>query len=175
MGADSFVANIVLDAAMMPEMSDREKALRDLFVREYLEDYNPIAACLRCGFMRSFAKEYAEKFMDEPYVRQQLQLLEQTAPVPNTGSSDADQYNKQRIVNGLFREAHNMSSSGSARVAAFSKLAQIYQLDQPVKIDPNKNTKHRGGIIQVPEIADVTEWEEVAVSTQEKLVSDVRS
>lgn len=174
MAADNFISNIVLDAAMMPEMSDRERALRDTFVREYFVDYNPIAACLRCGFMRSFAEEYATKFMGEPYVRQQLAILEQTAVLPNTGNKDADDFNKQRIVTGLFREAHNMMSNASARVSALKELAEIYKLKDDKKPE-DRNGKHRGGIIQVPEIADVDRWEEVALSTQEKLVTDVRN
>lgn len=175
MATDSFVSNLVLDAAMMPELSDRERALRDLFVREYFVDYNPFAACLRCGFMRSFAQEYAEKFMGEPYVRQQLAIMEQTAPLPNAGNKDADDFNRQRIVQGLFREAHNMTSNASARVSALKELAEIYKLKEPVKAPEPKGKKARGGIIQIPAIADVTQWEDVAVVTQEKLVEDVRN
>jgi hypothetical protein len=176
MAADNFVTNIVLDAAMMPELSPREKALRDLFVQQYLIDYDPVSACLRCGFMRSFATEYAEKFMTEPYVRQQLVVHEQTQPLPYSGNPDADDYNKKRIVEGLFREAHNKFSNASARVAALGQLAKIYQLDQKVVVDNNKGKKqHRGGIIMVPQVADVTEWEDVATATQDKLVSDARS
>lgn len=177
MATDNIITNIVLDAAMQPDLSPREKALRDLFVREYLTDYDPIAACLRCGFMRSFAEEYATKFMSEPYVRQQLIILEQTTPLPGTGSNDADDYNRKRIVTGLFREAHDMKNgSSSSRVSALKELAVIYRLTEKVIEDPNKGKKvHRGGIIQVPEIADVTQWEEVATHTQEKLVADVRS
>jgi hypothetical protein len=175
MATDHMITNIVLDAAMMPEMSEREKALRDLFVREYFVDYNEIAACLRCGFMRSFAEEYAKKFMAEPYVRQQLAIMEQTAPLPNTGNKNADDFNRQRIIQGLFKEAHDRTSSGSARVSALKELAEIYKLKEPTKAPEDNNKKHRGGVIQVPEIADVTKWEEVAVATQEKLVEDVRN
>lgn len=175
MATDHMITNIVLDAAMMPELSEREKALRDLFVREYFVDYDPIAACLRCGFMRSFAEEYAQKFMTEPYVRQQLVILEQTSPLPNTGNKNADDFAKQRIVNGLFREAHNMSSNASARVSALKELAEIYKLKEPTKPQENKNKKHRGGVMVAPAIADVTQWEEIAVSSQEKLVEDVRN
>lgn len=179
MAADNIISNIVLDAAMSAPLSDREKALRDLFVREYLVDYNAINACLRCGFMRSFAKDYADKFMDEPYVRQQLRLVEETAPVlPHQGNADAEAYHKQRIITGLMREAHyhGEGATPAARVAALGKLAVIYGMDQKVVVDPNKGRKqYRGGVIQVPEIADVTKWEDVAQVTQEKLVADVRS
>lgn len=176
MAADNIITNIVLDAAMSPPMSEREKALRDLFVREYLQDYDAIGACLRCGFMRAFAEEYAKKFMSEPYVRQQIAIIDSTTPLPNSGNKDADEYNKRRIVQRLFFEAHNMNGTQAARVSALKELAAIHGLTDKVIEDPNKGKKvHRGGIVMVPEIADVTQWEQLATTTQEKLVEDVRS
>lgn len=169
---EEFISNIVTDSAMMPEMSEREKALRDLFVREYLQDYNAYAACLRCGFMRSFAEDYAKKFMAEPYVRQQLQVMQHV----EGNEADLAQYNRRRIYNALMKEAHynGPGSSQAARIAALSKLASIEGMDKPVKPEDNP-TIHRGGVMRIPDIADVTEWEEVAVSTQTKLVTDARS
>jgi hypothetical protein len=170
---NEFVTNIVLDAAMMPELQPREKALRDTFVVEYLKDYNAFAACLRCGFMRSFAEEYAVKFMEEPYVRQQLDI------VSNLSGGDSEEsvaYTKQRIINGLMREAHyhGEGSSAGARVAALGKLAQIHGMVEKVG-KKETGQKTLGGVMRVPEISDVTQWEEVATGSQERLVTDVRN
>lgn len=176
MAAENHITNIVLDAAMMPPMSDREKALRDLFVREYLQDYSAFAAALRCGFMRSFADEYAKKFMDEPYVRQQIQAMSYGLE----GDEEAEEaYNKKRVLNGLMREAHyhGEGSSAAARVSALGKLAVIYGMDKTGLNPPpgGEVNKIRGGVMRVPDIADVTTWEEVAQNSQEKLVADARS
>jgi hypothetical protein len=170
--SEDFISNIVIDTAMMPEMSEREKALRDLFVREYLQDYNAYAACLRCGFMRSFAEDYAKKFMGEPYVRQQLKVMEHV----EGNEADQSQYNRRRIYNALMKEAHynGPGSSASARVSALAKLAAIEGMDKPAKAEEN-TILHRGGVMRIPDIADVTEWEDVAVVSQAQLVTDARS
>ncbi len=173
MAANEHITNIVLDAAMMPPMSDREKALRDLFVKEYLEDYDAFAACLRCGFMRSFAGDYAQKFMGEPYVRQQLQMMQQ---LETNIAPTEDEYNKKRIMTGLFREANfrGEGASHAARVSALSKLAQLHGME--VKTNGNVDTTmHRGGVMAVPAIANIDAWEETAVASQEKLVHNARN
>lgn len=173
MAANEHITNIVLDAAMMPEMTAREKALRDLFVKEYLEDYDPFAACLRCGFMRSFAAEYATKFMGEPYVRQQLQIMQH---VETNIAPSEDEYNKKRIMNGLFREANfrGEGSSHSARVAALAKLAALHGME-PKGTGPADANVHRGGVMSVPAIASLDAWEETAVASQERLVHNART
>ena len=164
--------------AMMPALSDREKALRDVFVSEYLKDFDPLAAAMRCGFMRSFAEEYAKKFMDEPYVLQRIQALQHIVSEDGSGRDDSLAYNRQRVISALMREAHytGAGSSAAARVAALSRLAVIYGLNEPQgKKEDQANPNSRGGVMRIPEIADVTQWEEVALKTQQRLVSDVRS
>lgn len=174
MATNEHITNIVLDAAMMPEMSEREKALRDVFVKEYLVDFDAFAAALRCGFMRSFAGEYATKFMEEPYVRQQIQLhqLDVQTNVPLT----EDEYTKKKIIARLMKEAHfeGKGSSHAARVAALGKLASLHGMD--VKVAPGSDGMgvHRGGVMAVPAIADINEWEATAVASQERLVAHAR-
>lgn len=177
MAADNFLTNMVLDAAMtQPPMNEREKALRDLFVREYLVDYNAFGAAMRCGFMRSFAEDYAKKFLEEPYVQQQITLLQ-----VNISHADDDEaasaFNKSRIYNGLMREAHyyGPGSSSASRVAALSKLATIEGMDAKAKAkNPNDHSSKRGGVMVAPSIIDVTDWEQTAVKSQEKLVHNAR-
>lgn len=128
MAANEFIANVVLDAAMMPDMSPREKALRDLFVQEYFFDHNPFAAALRCGFMRSFAGEYADKFMMEPYVQQQIKAREEEVVTDDATA-------KKLIIANLWRIAKHPQAKFSEQVAALKQLSSMHGADAPVKTE----------------------------------------
>lgn len=155
--------------AMEPELTEREKQLRNLFVDEYLVDYEPVAAAQRCGFQSSFAKDYAIKFMQESYVQKRIKEIEHA----KIDESQTEQYNKQRVIAVLIKEAHNPFTSGSARVAAASKLASIYGMDKQPEKAPEGG--HRGGVLVVPGVASLDDWEAAAVASQTKLVADARN
>ena len=159
-------------AMMEPELSDTEKQLRDLFVTEYLVDYNALAAAQRCGFQHAFAKDYAVKFMDEAYVRKRIKEVEQSKPA--AGEEKEEEYNKRRIKQALIEQAfyNGPGSSHAARVSALAKLAVIYGMDAPTKVD--NTVTHKGGILMVPAISDVNNWETVAKESQQNLASDAR-
>lgn len=152
---------------MEPALSPQEKQLRDRFVTEYLLDYDAWAACVRVGFLKSVAGQYANDFMQEPYVRREItrrQLAEDADP-------KAALKNKKRAVEmALLREAHNMGpdSSHSARVSALSKLCNIYDMDGATKV--KATVTHKGGVMTVPAIANVDEWEKQASQHQDKLI-----
>ena len=157
-------------AQMDPELTEREKGLRDLFVNEFLVDYDPFKAAQRCGFQISFAKDYAAKFMGESYVQKRIKQLEQSKP--SAGEGKETEYNIRRIRQGLIEQAfyHGPGSSHAARVSALAKLAVIYGMDAPTKIE---NT-HKGGVLMVPAIANLNDWEAAAQLSQQQLVSDAR-
>jgi len=150
--------------------STREKALRDLFIKEYLIDYNGFAAALRCGFQSVMAGQYSQIFMDEPYVRQRISKIELEG---EQGENETEQRNalKKKIMAGLVREAyyHGPGSSHAARVAALGRLSQITGLD----VDKTGNGI-TGGVMVVPGIAEVDEWENSASAQQERLQSDAQ-
>lgn len=155
-----------------PEPEGREKALRDFFVVEFLKDYDPVLAAMRCGFMRAFAEEYAVRFMGESYVQRKIKNDEFTDPA-NAKVEAAD--DKRKILVGLRREANyrGPGASASSRVAALAQLARIHGMDV-VKKDKGTGT-NRGGVMVVPGIADIDEWEKVASESQDKLVADART
>ena len=155
------------------DLGEQEKALRDTFVAEYLVDYDPLAAAMRCGFAASFAGDYAKKFLNESYVQQRLKQEQLTEPGSKQDVEDEEKLNKRKILMGLLREAHNPMISGSARVAALSRLAVIYGMDQPLKADAAG--MHRGGVMMVPAIANLDAWENAAVASQTQLVLEARS
>lgn len=116
-------------SALDPELSPDEKRVRDLFVREYMVDFDPFLAALRMGFHKTFAAEYAGRFMGESYVQRKIKEAQQAG---NPDDETTVVSNKQRIIAMLFREANNRGpgSSQAGRVAALSKLAQIHGLDK---------------------------------------------
>lgn len=155
-------------AAQQPELNEREKALRDLFVDEYLKDYDPYRAALRCGFMASFAKEYAARFMSEPYVQKRISELGDTLLAD-------EETQRKRTLQALIREAHytGPGSSHAARVSALSKLAHILKME-PEKDSGAKGNGVDGGVMMVPEMTDPDSWSEMAEKSQQTLKETVK-
>lgn len=154
------------DEAMAPPLSPAERAVRDRFVKEYLVDYDQKRAAMRCGYGESFAEAYADKFMNEPYVQQQIKALEVALPE----DPDAEEEHTKRVIRAaLIREANyrGPGASHSARVNALAKLAVIHDMDAPTKVEADIN--NRGGVMMVPGIASAEEWGAVAAAAQKKL------
>jgi hypothetical protein len=150
------------------EMSEREKALRDTFVAEYLVDFNALKACMRCGFPREFATEWAQKLMDEPYVQKRIKEISFTPVDPK----QEEEYEKKRIKNQLMREAHyyGPGSSHAARVSALAQLQKFYGMEKPRQTE-NKHVIN-GGVMRAPGIASLDDWEGAATASQEDLMRD---
>lgn len=155
--------------AQAQELSDKEKQLRDKFVTEYLLDFDQTAAAIRIGFSASFAQTYAERFMTEPYVRKKIADMQ--AALAEDEKAEAEQ-DKRRIRAALLREAHyrGPGSSHAARVSALAKLASIRDMDAPTKVNVNANL--RGGVMMVPGIAKLEDWEQSAQESQGNLQKD---
>lgn len=66
-----------------PQLNEREIAVRDLFVTEYMKDNDPYRACIRMGFLAAFAPDQAKVFMNDGYVLRKLAYLQQQAQSPN--------------------------------------------------------------------------------------------
>lgn len=151
-----------------PELTFREKALRDKFVAQYLEDYNPIAAAMRVGYPKGYAKEIAARFMEEPYVVRKIQEVEKTP------AEEDPEIVKKRIHASLMREAHyhGAGSSQAARVAALSKLAQMHGMDAPrrTEITGADGAPLGEGVFAIPGIISVEDWEKLAEAQQAELI-----
>jgi hypothetical protein len=156
-------------AAMDPPLSEQERAVRDRFVEEYMVDFSPLNAARRVGFSNAFAEQYAKRFMGESYVRRMIKAHELRTDLDE---SEVEEYDKRRIRSRLMREAHDPYSSGAARVAALGKLMSLYGMDAPTKIQ--QTVEHRGGVMMVPAIASLDDWERTAVASQTKLVEASR-
>lgn len=151
--------------------SDRELKLRDKFVKEYVKDYNPIAAAQRIGYSASIAREYAQRFMDEPYVARKIRMLEDEPP-----EDMSPEKMQQRIMAGLYKEANNygQGSTQAARVAAWAKLAHLQGMEPALKTK-NEHTGADGaplaGQFVIPGVMSPEQWAAAAAQQQQDLVS----
>lgn len=150
----------------------REKALRDLFINEYLVDYDAIGAAIRVGYNRGIAKEYAVRFMDEAYVAREIARRE---AAPEKSDEEAL---KKRIMAGLVREANyrGPGSSQAARVAALGKLAQLNGMEPASKTQtqltgPNGEPLQGPGNFIIPGVMTPEQWALAAAQQQADLVS----
>lgn len=63
------------DRLLESNLTEKERALRDSFVSEYLKDFDAYRACLRMGFLPTFAAEWCKKLYNDSYVQQQIALM----------------------------------------------------------------------------------------------------
>jgi hypothetical protein len=152
------------------DLTHREKSVRDHFVNEYLVDYDQTSAAVRVGYGSSYAREIATRFMQCPYVLQQIALRE------STNEEESAEAMRKRVITGLIREANykGPGCSPSARVAALSKLAAIQGMDAPTRskteITGPDGQPLTGGMFVVPGIISVEDWEKAALAQQTALV-----
>lgn len=145
-------------------LSEKEKALRHEFVRQYLIDFDPVLACMRVGFTKNFAEDYAIRFMAESYVQKRITETSLTNPDDENEQEEKD----KQLTLSVLREA-SQNGPYSSRVAAASKLASILGMDKPVA--SSLEITNRGGVMVVPGIGDVDDWEAVAVKAQQDLIT----
>jgi hypothetical protein len=151
-------------------LTHREIAVRDHFVNEYLVDYDQRGAAVRVGYGSSYATEVATRFMQCPYVLNQIKKRE-------TGDEEESaEAMRKRVISGLIREANykGPGCSPSARVAALSKLAAIQGMDAPTRTKTELTGPDgqplTGGMFVVPGIISVEDWEKAALAQQTALV-----
>jgi hypothetical protein len=58
-------------------------AARDYFVNEYMKDFDAFRACLRMGFMASFAIDQAKTFLQDGYVMRKIEQMTRTSVDPS--------------------------------------------------------------------------------------------
>lgn len=143
------------------------KRLREKFVREYIKDFNGSEAMRRMGYKHSAVHVHASKFLRHPYTQWFLRKL-------------MDEMDEKSIVNrnivllGLVREANERGpdSTHSARVSAFKTIArclgmEVHKVDGKIAIEG-------GGVLAVPLVGSVEDWEKLSTAAQAKLKEAVR-
>lgn len=86
---------------------------------------------------------------------------------------------RERILAGLYTEAADRwgPTTASARVAAWSKLAQLTGLEAAAKRteDLKEELTAPGGVLMVPFVSSIEGWEQAAMAQQAQLKADVRN
>lgn len=159
------------DNLIMPELTPEAKAWRDKFVAQYLIDRDYEKAAIRVGYSPNFAREVGAAFMKEPYVLREIERLSIATVEDSENVSDLDSA-KRRIIAKLWKEVNSEGGSQAARVAALKQLCAVYGLEKPRKSE--QTVVHRGGVMMVPAMLSVTEWEQAAQQQQEQLQNDAR-
>lgn len=167
------------EAMQLPEQEERtysyrEKALRDFFIKEYLVDYNAVAAAQRIGYNKGIAKEYAVRLMEEPYVAREISKQEGNLDI----TEEDEAVVRKRIMAGLVREAnyYGVGSSQAARVAALGKLAQLNGMEPATRsktelTGPNGEPLTTAGQFIIPGVMTPEQWEAAAAQQQADLIS----
>lgn len=113
-----------------PELSSVEKQLRDLFIQNYMIDYDGYTAAIRCGFTANFAEQYAREFLGESYVQNEIARLRSV-----DNFSEEEQLAQDRaLISNTLRQACNNGPYAS-RVAAAKALAEVRGLSKPQGVD----------------------------------------
>lgn len=153
---------------MQQELTPAEKQLRDAFVTEYLKDLDSWAAAVRVGYLRAVAHDYASLLMQEPYVQREIER--RRAEIPANPKED-DKTERHRVRQWLVEEARykGPGSSHSARVSALTKLCNVLDMDGATK--SKVEVTHKGGVMLVPAIASLEDWEKQAAKAQDALIA----
>lgn len=140
---------------------------REVFVTEYLVDFDPIAAALRCGVPRLQAKAKAKLWMQDRVVLCGIQegvdkMLPEQIATP------------QRILAGLMRESRTAFLDGvrvQALTAAHAVLSDVKKQKKLDEKDENEKNKRKNGraVLMVPGTPALTDWEAAAREQQAKL------
>lgn len=101
------------------QLDEREQAVRDLFVNEYLKDFDAYRACIRMGFLAAFAVDQAKAFMQDGYVLRKVDYMTRSAVL----DPDSD---KQAMLANLRWLAHNGTPASRASATKLYMEAQGY-------------------------------------------------
>ncbi len=160
------LAEPVAEPCDFSHVSERAKAIRRLFVAEFVKDFDPGASVLRLGFNYSRPTVQGQNWLKEPYTQYILDQYLRTA-------EDEALITRQQIIASLNREANNfgLDSSGASRVSALGKLAKILGME----IDRKQvDVRVAGGIMLVPLGASQADWEKNAKHAQLELKEEAK-
>lgn len=132
------------------------------FIDEFLIDRDPLAAGLRAGVSRLNLKRRVKSWMDDPRIVRAIQL--------KTDTTDLDKMiSPQRIMAGFIDVAFNKDAPPAARNTALRELASMKKMYG----DEDKDNKG-SGVIMVPVVGSLKDWNTLAMEAQQKLKEDVR-
>ena len=151
---------------------EEEQALRDHFIAEYMRDFSPINAAIRCGHIRPVAEKIADRYMGEPYVLRNIQQRIEELDLDPDGENYSNM--KRQVIVGLKCQAnyHGSDSSHAARINALNTTAKLLGMEPEKKTSIKLNTS---GVMAVPGIASIEDWEQFATESQNRLLDETQN
>lgn len=168
-------------------LSDSMKHRRNVFIREYLRDFNGAQAWLRMKaevdpqdahktWSPAQAAEHAYQLRNEPYVAQKIAEMIDSLEAANM-------INDRRILAMVIRDAElqGIGAKHAARVGAQKLLMDYMGMTSAAKEAARRGTPEggaagpRGGVMVVPAVeGSADSWEARAAAAQAALKEDVR-
>lgn len=155
-------------------LTPRKRQRADLFIIEYLRDYNATRAYRRTRLIECPFDDVSDDVCSQqgyemkrwPYVSQKIQEAFEIAEEKNVVT-------RTEVLHGLKREAlfHGPGASHGARVSGWGKLATIMGMDQK---QVERGLSMKGGIMVVPAVEGLDDWEQRAQAAQAALKEEVR-
>jgi hypothetical protein len=96
------------------KLSEKEIALREKFISEYMVDFDAFQACLRMGFMPSFAVEWSKRLFQDPYVQRGIAKLMRSDPSRDPKEQEAQD---RALVENTLREGMQRGPYSSRNAA----------------------------------------------------------
>lgn len=145
-------------------LTEAAKLRRHLFVTYLIKHQSPTAAAKAAGFKSPGTKGL--KLLREPYVQELKAKLIKDLELDAIMSC-------QEIMYQLKNEAMNFNAGNQgARVAALANMAKIHNMME--NHNKAKSQSILGGVMVVPGVPSVDDWETMAKKSQEDLKSAVR-
>lgn len=148
----------------LKEPTLEELAFRRAFVKEYMRDFNEYKACLRLGLLHQFALKWKDRLMGESIVQRMIATQVELIEDEDEKALDKD---KQLVLVKMRQVA--LSGEHKDAVNAAKVISQIRGFNAPIKVD--QSVVNKGGVMMVPAIATLDDWEKSAVGSQEALVA----
>lgn len=147
---------------------------RQEFAKAYLVDFDPTMAALRCGLADpddpDGARTIGWYYFRQPETLAAIQAFSATIENDKIVS-------RERVLMGLLEEANyrGIGASHSARVAAWAKIAAMLGAEKPADPNAPDPNKVRGGVMLIPHMGSIEDWEQAATNSQAALKAAVRT
>lgn len=103
-----------------PKLNEQEKAFRDLFVNEFMKDFDAYYACIRCGMIATFAADWSKRLIHDPYVQRKIADLTRKPSLDEESQKVAD----RALLENTLRQAmqHGPYAGRVAAARAFAEM-----------------------------------------------------
>lgn len=137
------------------------------FVPEYIKDFNGARAWMRCGWNAPQPYTEAAELLRHPYAQYWLaKTMERAEEKAIVSRND--------VLFGLKKEANapdSFAADSNSRIAAWKTLGKILGMET-TKIEASVDVN--GGVMAVPVVGSIEEWEAMAKASQQTLKNSVK-